>query len=311
MWKLHHHPVLSMHSSSEQRFAETNIFLVDILVSLLSSDAGWENDKSVESTTKELASLSQLQHALANMGAIDTIIYLISSACNYEVLPSHQRQTTHKIVELAYELVHYGPRDLQDRFIDLIEQKRLGYDASKNFMASLKAQLRIFATDVKHSVERLTIKDVKQEEKRMQRLDLFISRCTMLLLLLKMLCENHNARVQASHCTDKLVPNLELHPLTHSILSTAIQEYMRLQSNTRNVDLVALTVKFLADITEPLPETFQYVNLSLNAKMILIHPQDRAGIGETIASSGGLSKVLHFQLILVLRGDIKSLALWS
>lgn len=182
--------------STEERFTETNIFLINILISLLSSDAGWKGARDVDATTSELASLCLLQRALADMGAIDTVVFLISSAHDYDNLPTYHRDVTAKVLELAYELVHYGPSDLQDRFISHIEEKRRGHSTSKDFLYAIKAQLRTFGGEMKIRFERGIVKDVRQEEKRMALLDKTVARCSTLLLFLNMLCENHNERAQ-------------------------------------------------------------------------------------------------------------------
>jgi len=208
--------------------------------------------------------LAQLQRALAEMGAIDTIVFLISLAHKYEALSSYQRDIAQKVVELAYELVHYGPTDLQNMFVSLIEEKRLGLSASKNFMSSIKVQLKVFGAEVKRALEHSVLKEAKQEEKRNQRLDTILSRSSTLLLFLKMLCENHNARVQ---------------------------EYLRHQSAYRNINLVTLTVSFLSDVVEPLPESLVYIKDSTVVKAFLTSGGGRHCIGESVAAIGGLNKV--------------------
>lgn len=157
----------------------------------------------------------------------------------------------------------------------------MGLTVSKDFLPALKVQLKVFGSEVKRSLERVVIKDAKQEEKRIEMQARAFARSKNLLIFLNMLCENHNARAQM---------------------------YLHKQSETRNIDIVALTVHFLHAVTESMPDVIDYVKDREAVKAFYVCGGGRHAIGESVASVGGLSKLKMVAWYNYAPADLKQLS---
>ena len=224
-------------ATSRDAFSETNAFLVDILISLLSSDAVAIDKTTLAGTARffdEAARLAQLQRSLGEMGCIDVVVQLLSAARDVAMRTPYQRAIVPKAIELADEILRFGDTALQHAFVEHVKATRQGFGVIRDFLFALKAQLRHFSSEVKRALERdaKLVRDAKQEAKRLEAQAATFNEATTLLHLLQMLCEGHNDEIQA---------------------------YLRVQSATRNINLVSEVVTFFREVTDSLPERLCFV----------------------------------------------------
>ena len=259
----------STHEGNEAFFAETGA-LARLQCAKFSRDTAALAPRPPREAPAPISVVSRvyLRCALASFGTVDVVIQLLSAARDVGKRSAHQKALVPKVIELGAALVDYGDPAVQDRFVDHIERERRGLGVARHFLGALRSQLRAYSVGIKGSFERQPFKGAKQEEKRIALLQVEFLSARQLLAFLQMLCEGHNDRAQ---------------------------RYMRVQSATRNVDVVSEVVLFMREILDALPSAVAYVR-DADAVCAFLEASSALGpLGGALASPTGLRLIAWYQ----------------
>ena len=278
-----------LQTSTSDKHSECNRTLVDILTSMLATEiieAQVEGGR-FETTTEiqqrrttnltEHLSLGALQLALANAGALDTIIAIISSARDIGARTPYEQAIVPKAFELATEMMRYGPRELQNRFVESLKASLGGYASAKDFLPALKEQLLNSkkgcislvkqALEVSYTSSSAASSGASASsaaEKQLSKLKTACDETTTLLTFLQMLCENHNSEVQT---------------------------FLQRQPATRSIDIVSSVSDALRELCDTMSERTFYIRETDACREMLEASPPTAAIGRTMMGIGAANAV--------------------
>lgn len=274
--------LLQLQASNNDKYTECNRFLVDILTSLLATGLSASETKIGIETTAEVERrragnlaeqlhLLGLQQALADSGALDAIIAIISGARDLGMRTPYQQAIVPKVIELASEMMRYGPEPLQNQFIERLKASLSGYTSAKDFLPALKEQLlnskKGCLSQIRRALEGSAASYSQasaQDEKKLLKLKAACDETTTLLTFLQMLCENHNHDAQT---------------------------YLQQQRATRSIDVVSAVSDALHELCSTMSEHTKYVAEDDAVRQLLDDAPPTAAIGEAMMGLGAMKGI--------------------